>query len=74
MNWKTNLAWCFLLTVGIAVVGCSAGSVANNGGSVANNGADATSPSAANASAQQTSDLPAATNVTLVTLDLPGMT
>jgi hypothetical protein len=55
------------LTVGIAVVGCSAGSVANNS-------ADATSPPTANASAQQTSDLPAATNVTLVTLDLPGMT
>ena len=67
MYWKTNLAWCTLLTVGIAMVGCSAGSVTNNG-------ADATSPPAANASAQQTSDLPAATNVTLVTLDLPGMT
>jgi uncharacterized protein YceK len=67
MNWKTNLAWCLLLTVGIAVVGCSAGSVENNT-------ADATSPPTANASAQQTSDLPAATNVTLVTLDLPGMT
>jgi hypothetical protein len=67
MNWKTNLAWCFLLTVDIAVVGCSAGSEAKNT-------ADATSPPTAKASAQQTSDLPAATNVTLVTLDLPGMT
>jgi hypothetical protein len=68
MNWKTNLAWCFLLTVGIAVVGCSAGSESNN------TAADATSPPTANASAQQTSDLPTVTNVALVTLDLPGMT
>ena len=67
MNWKTNLAWCFLLTMGIAVVGCSAGSEADNS-------TDATSPPTANADAQSTSDLPTATNVTLVTLDLPGMT
>ena len=67
MNWKTNSTCCLLLTVGIAVVGCSAGSVADNS-------TDATSPPTANASTQSTSELPAASNVTLVTLDLPGMT
>lgn len=70
MNWKPDLMWCFLLTVGIAASGCSSGSVAD----VTADAVDTPSPLAANEGDQQTSDTTDATNITLVTLDLPGMT
>jgi len=67
MNRKPNLLWCFLITVSIAAGGCSSGSVADDTN-------DTPSPLAAHVDDQQTSKTADTANLTLVTLDLPGMT
>ena len=59
MNWKPDFLWSLLLTVGVAAVGCSSGSVAES-----TSADSATTPVAGTDAA----------DVTLVTLDLPGMT
>lgn len=56
MNWKPSLARCFVVSCGLALVGC--GSAADSGSEVV------TQPIAGAVDA----------NVTLVSLELPGMT
>jgi hypothetical protein len=69
MSRKPDFLWCFLLTVGVAAVGCSSDTMR---GSVAENlSADnSTSPYAAKEGSPATD----AADMTLVSLDLPGMT
>jgi len=57
MNWKPSLTRCFIMSFGLAMVGC---------GSATDSGNKVSSPVS-----QQSSE---AADVTLVTLDLPGMT
>lgn len=67
MNWKPDFLWCLLLTVGVIAAGCSSGSVADSTSTDLGSSPSATPDGAASAEA-------GAADMTLVTLDLPGMT
>jgi len=72
MLWKPDLSWCFLLTVGVATVGCGSATVQRD--TVAESPQGETASVSMNTNQGDTTEGADAAEITQVSLDLPGMT